>query len=101
MPLRSEHPDLGRRGISEAGRHHGAPARPGGLPVGPRADDRVAAQFVLEETYEVLDAIDRGDHDALRGEIGDFLFEGVFLAQIDADAGHFTVADSLAPSRRS
>jgi nucleoside triphosphate diphosphatase len=51
--------------------------------------------FVLEETYEVLDAIDRDDHDALRGEIGDFLFEGVFLAQIEADAGHFEVADSL------
>ncbi|HSC28228.1 MAG TPA: nucleoside triphosphate pyrophosphohydrolase [Vicinamibacterales bacterium] len=51
--------------------------------------------FVLEETYEVLDAIDRRDHDALRGEIGDFLFEGVFLAQLEADAGRFTVADSL------
>ena len=51
--------------------------------------------FVLEETYEVLEAIDRGDHDDLRGEIGDFLFEGVFLAQIETDAGRFTVADSL------
>ena len=51
--------------------------------------------FVLEETYEVLDAIDRRDTDALRGEIGDLIFEGVFLAQICADAGHFTVADSL------
>jgi nucleoside triphosphate diphosphatase len=51
--------------------------------------------FVLEETHEVLDAIDRGDADALRGEIGDLIFEGVFLAQIAADGGHFTVADSL------
>ena len=51
--------------------------------------------FVLEETYEVLEAIDRGDHDGLRGEIGDFLFEGVFLAQVETDAGRFTVADSL------
>jgi MazG family protein len=51
--------------------------------------------FVLEETYEVLDAIDRGDHDGLRGEIGDHLFEGVFLAQIETDEGRFTVADSL------
>jgi MazG family protein len=51
--------------------------------------------FVLEETHEVLEAIDRGDTGALRGEIGDFIFEGVFLAQIAADAGHFTVADSL------
>jgi MazG family protein len=51
--------------------------------------------FVLEETYEVLDAIDRGDHDALRGEIGDLLFEGVFLARIEEDEGRFSVADSL------
>lgn len=51
--------------------------------------------FVLEETYEVLDAIDRGDHDDLLGEIGDLLFEGVFLAQIETDEGRFTIADSL------
>ena len=52
--------------------------------------------FLLEETHEVLDAIDRGDTAALRGEIGDLVFEGVFLAQVCADAGLFTVADSLA-----
>jgi len=51
--------------------------------------------FVLEETYEVLHAIDSNDAEALRGEIGDLLFEGVFLAQIAADEGHFAVADSL------
>lgn len=51
--------------------------------------------FVLEETYEVLDAIDRHDHDGLLGEIGDLLFEGVFLARIEEDEGRFTVADSL------
>ncbi len=51
--------------------------------------------FVLEETYEVLDAIDRADHGALLGEIGDLLFEGVFLAQIEADDGRFEVAASL------
>lgn len=51
--------------------------------------------FVLEETYEVLDAIDRDDHEALRGEIGDLLFEGVFLARIEEDEGHFSVSDSL------
>ena len=51
--------------------------------------------FVLEETYEVLDAIDRNDHDALLGEIGDLLFEGVFLAQLADDERHFNVSDSL------
>src|SRR3954467_14282097 len=51
--------------------------------------------FLLEETHEVLEAIDRGDADALRGEIGDLIFEGVFLAQVCADEGRFTVTDSL------
>src|SRR6267142_5967201 len=51
--------------------------------------------FVLEETYEVLDAIDRHDHRALCEELGDFVFEAVFLAQLEAEAGHFTIADSL------
>ena len=51
--------------------------------------------FVLEETYEVLDAIDRHDHAALCEELGDFIFEAVFLAQLEAEAGHFSVGDSL------
>jgi MazG family protein len=51
--------------------------------------------FVLEETYELLDALDRGDHDALGEELGDFLFEAVFLARIAEEAGHFTIADSI------
>lgn len=51
--------------------------------------------FVLEETYEVLEAIDRHDHAALCEELGDFLFEAVFLAQLEAEQGHFTIADSL------
>jgi MazG family protein len=51
--------------------------------------------YVLEETYEVVEAIDRGDHAALREELGDFVFEAVFLAQLESEAGHFTIADSL------
>jgi len=51
--------------------------------------------FVLEESYEVIEAIDAHDHGALREELGDFVFEAVFLAQLEAEAGHFTIADSL------
>lgn len=51
--------------------------------------------FVLEETYEVLEAIDRHDHAALCEELGDFVFEAVFVAQLEAEGGHFTIADSL------
>jgi len=51
--------------------------------------------YVLEETYEVVEAVDRGDHAALREELGDFVFEAVFLAQLESEAGHFTIADAL------
>jgi MazG family protein len=51
--------------------------------------------FVLEETYEVLEAIDHHDHEALAEELGDFVFEAVFLAQLESEAGHFEIADSL------
>ena len=51
--------------------------------------------FVLEEAHEVVDAIERGDMDALQEEIGDHIFEGVFLAQVAAESGLFTVDDSL------
>jgi ATP diphosphatase len=51
--------------------------------------------YVLEEAHEVVDAIERGDAAALREEIGDHIFEGVFLAQVAAEDGLFTVADSL------
>jgi MazG family protein len=51
--------------------------------------------FVLEETYEVLDAIDRGDTAALCEELGDYLFEAAFLSQIAAEAGLFTMDDAL------
>jgi MazG family protein len=53
------------------------------------------AHFVLEEAYEVVDAIERGDVSALREEIGDHVFEGVFLAQIAAERGLFDIADSV------
>ncbi|RPI54848.1 MAG: nucleoside triphosphate pyrophosphohydrolase [Acidobacteria bacterium] len=51
--------------------------------------------FVLEEAHEVVDAIERGDMRALEEEIGDHIFEGVFLAQVAAERGLFRVDDSL------
>src|SRR3954451_13727686 len=51
--------------------------------------------FVLEETYEVIAAIDAHDHRGLCEELGDFVFEAVFLAQLESEAGHFTIADAL------
>jgi len=45
--------------------------------------------FVLEETYEVLEALDHDDRRALREELGDFIFEGVLLAQLCTESGDF------------
>jgi MazG family protein len=51
--------------------------------------------YVLEETYELLEAIDSGSADQLREELGDFIFEAVFLAQISQEAGDFDFGDAL------
>ena len=51
--------------------------------------------FVLEETYEVLEAIESGSPADLCEELGDFLFEAVFLAQIADERGEFTIADAI------
>jgi MazG family protein len=68
---------------------------PGGCPWDREQTIDSLKPFVLEETYEVLEAIDRHDHGELCEELGDFVFEAVFLAQLEAEAGHFAIADSL------
>jgi MazG family protein len=51
--------------------------------------------FVLEEAYEVLEAIESGSPAQLCEELGDFLFEAVFLAQMNDEAGHFAIGDAI------
>src|SRR2546426_3675099 len=51
--------------------------------------------YLLEETYEVMDAIDARDWAGLADELGDLLLQPVFFAQMAAEAGHFDIADSL------
>lgn len=55
--------------------------------------------YLVEESYEVIDAIDAGDDAHLREELGDLLFQVVFHAQIAKEGGRFTleeVAESIA-----
>ncbi len=51
--------------------------------------------FVLEETYEVLEAIESGSPAELCEELGDFLFEAVFLARISEERGDFAIGDAI------
>lgn len=51
--------------------------------------------YLLEESYEVLDAIDRQDWPNLEEELGDLLLQPVFLAQLATEERRFSIADSL------
>ena len=69
---------------------------PGGCPWDREQTLKSLRPFLLEETYEALDALDRDDPRALCEELGDVLFEIVFLSCISEEQGHFTVADVAA-----
>jgi MazG family protein len=51
--------------------------------------------YTLEETYEVLDAIDRRDWGELSEELGDFLLQAVFYAQMAEEQSLFRISDVL------
>jgi MazG family protein len=51
--------------------------------------------YTLEETYEVLEAIDRRDWNDLSEELGDFMLQAVFYAQMAAEEGLFAIGDAL------
>jgi tetrapyrrole methylase family protein/MazG family protein len=51
--------------------------------------------FVIEEAYEVVDAVDRDDRQALMEEVGDLLLESVFIAEITREEGSFDIYDSI------
>jgi tetrapyrrole methylase family protein / MazG family protein len=51
--------------------------------------------YLLEETYEVLEAIDARDFEGLAEELGDLLLQSVFFAQMAREEGRFDIADSL------
>jgi ATP diphosphatase len=64
-----------------------------GCPWDVQQDFASIAPYTLEEAYEVADAIDRGDFDDLREELGDLLLQVVFHAQMASEQGLFDFAD--------
>jgi ATP diphosphatase len=62
---------------------------PGGCPWDRQQTFASIAPYTIEEAYEVADAIARGDAAHLKDELGDLLFQVVFLAQIAREAGEF------------
>src|SRR5207249_972037 len=53
-------------------------------------------RFVLEESYEVLEAIDGGDPERLCDELGDLLLQVVLQAQLGREDGYFDIRDVIA-----
>lgn len=51
--------------------------------------------YLLEETHELSEAIDAGDEDHIKEELGDLFFQISFLTQLYEEEGHFTIADTL------
>lgn len=68
---------------------------PGGCPWDKKQTHESLKACLLEETYEVLEAIDVGVPEALKEELGDLLLQVVFHAQMAREAGDFGIEDIL------
>ena len=66
---------------------------PGGCPWDREQTLESLRAYVLEEAYEVIQAIELGDTDGLIEELGDFLFQTVFISQIASEEGKFDIGD--------
>jgi tetrapyrrole methylase family protein/MazG family protein len=90
-------PPLQRRGSFEYFQEIMAHLRsPEGCPWDRRQTHESLRSYLLEETYEVLEALDSGDLELLKRELGDLLLQIVFHAQIAVEAGEFSMADVIA-----
>jgi nucleoside triphosphate diphosphatase len=68
---------------------------PGGCPWDREQSFATIRRYTLEETYEVLDAIEREHWADLAEELGDLLLQVLFYAQIGDEAGYFSIVDVL------
>jgi tetrapyrrole methylase family protein/MazG family protein len=66
---------------------------PGGCPWDREQTHRSLAHHLLEETYELLEAIDADDDDAIRDELGDLLLQVTFHAEIAGEDGRWDIDD--------
>ncbi len=69
---------------------------PGGCPWDRAQDSTSLKPYLLEEAYEVLEAIEEGTPHKLRDELGDLLFQVIFHAQLARERGEFDIYDILA-----
>ena len=68
---------------------------PGGCPWDREQTHDSLRRFLIEETYEVLDALESGDSREFASELGDLLLQVVFHSILAEEAGRFTIADAI------
>ncbi|MBI3393261.1 MAG: nucleoside triphosphate pyrophosphohydrolase [Nitrospirae bacterium] len=68
---------------------------PGGCPWDREQTAESIKPFLLEETYEVLEALDEGKPHLVREELGDLLFQIVFLSELASEEGRFAIDDVI------
>lgn len=68
---------------------------PGGCPWDAEQTHESLTRYLLEETYEVIEAIDSRSADHIKEELGDLLLQPVFHAAIAEEAGSFTIKDVI------
>jgi len=68
---------------------------PGGCPWDAEQSHDSLKRYLIEECYEVIEAIDRNDDSLLREELGDLLLQPLFHAAIAEERGAFTIDDVL------
>ena len=73
---------------------------PGGCPWDRKQTHASLREYLLEECYEALAALDEGDPDKLRQELGDILLQIVLHAEIARESGEFELADVLTAINR-
>jgi len=69
---------------------------PDGCPWDRKQTTESLKPFLIEECYEVVDALDEGSPDKVREELGDLLFQIMFHARIAEENGQFTIRDVIA-----
>jgi MazG family protein len=68
---------------------------PGGCPWDREQTHHTLKTYLIEEAYEVLDALETGDDEKFAGELGDLLLQVTFHSQIASEAGRFSVSDVI------
>ena len=68
---------------------------PGGCPWDQKQTPQTFKTYLIEEVYELVDAIEQDNPEEVRGELGDMLFQLLFINNLYQEQGHFTLAEVI------